>query len=316
MKTTVILCSYNHCQSLARTLESLAASILPAEVGWEVLVVDNNSNDRTREVVEGFCRQFPEHFRYLHEPRPGKSFALNSGIAQANADLVAFLDDDVTVEPTWLHNLTANLLNGEWDGAGGKIILGWPEVLPPWLATKGPYSRTPFPDFDKGCEPRQLTEPPFGTNMAFRKEVFQVHGGFRLDLGPSPNREIPCPHEDTEFGYRLMAAGKRLRYEPSAIVYHPIAPDRITKKYFLHWWFDEGRASARVFGVRAGTKWYFAGIPLYLVRSLGLWSLRWMLSMEPHARFYYKIVVWGKLGRISEHFRQRLELKSKKECNA
>ena len=68
---------------------------------------------------------------------------------------------------------------------------------------------------------------------------------FRTDLGPSPNREIPRPNEDTEFGRRLMAAGERLRYEPSAVAYHPLQKERVSKRHLLAWWFDYGRASVR-----------------------------------------------------------------------
>jgi glycosyltransferase involved in cell wall biosynthesis len=65
MKVTVILCTYNRCQSLARTLESIAASALSEADTWEVLVVDNNSSDQTREVAEDFCRRYPGRFRYI-----------------------------------------------------------------------------------------------------------------------------------------------------------------------------------------------------------------------------------------------------------
>lgn len=67
MKTTVILCTYNRCQSLARALESAAALKVPESDMWEILVVDNNSTDKTREVVESFCGQYPGRFRYLFE---------------------------------------------------------------------------------------------------------------------------------------------------------------------------------------------------------------------------------------------------------
>ena len=68
-----------------------------------------------------------------------------------------------------------------------------------------------------------LDEPPFGTNMAFRKVMFEKYGGFRLDLGPTTQGDhrqwysagIPRTSEDTEFGWRLMAAGEKLRYEAS-----------------------------------------------------------------------------------------------------
>ena len=67
-----------------------------------MLVVDNNSSDQTREVVEEFADRYPGRFRYLFEPQPGKSYALNSGIREARGTVLAFIDDDVTVEPSWL----------------------------------------------------------------------------------------------------------------------------------------------------------------------------------------------------------------------
>src|ERR1700722_3255440 len=99
MKVTVILCTYNRCQFLAKPLESVARSHVPESIHWEVLVVDNNSPDATRSVVEGFCRRDPSRFRYLFEPKQGKSYALNSGCQAANSDVLAFMDDDVEVDP-------------------------------------------------------------------------------------------------------------------------------------------------------------------------------------------------------------------------
>src|SRR5690348_15508289 len=119
---TVIVCTYNRCRDLAGALDGVAASRMPTSVTWEILVVDNNSTDQTREVVEGFDHRYPGRFRYVFEPRPGKSFALNTGIANARGEVLAFVDDDVTVEPTWLHNLTAELHDGKWAGAGGRIL--------------------------------------------------------------------------------------------------------------------------------------------------------------------------------------------------
>ena len=120
MNITVILCTYNRCATLSRALASVAASELPQVAKWEVIVVDNNSTDGTRAVVEEFCRQHPGRFRYLFESRQGLSQARNAGIREARGDILAFMDDDVTVEPTWLWNLTANLCDGEWAGAGGR----------------------------------------------------------------------------------------------------------------------------------------------------------------------------------------------------
>ena len=107
MKVTVILCTYNRCGSLVRALESVAASQLPPSVEWEVLVVDNNSTDQTREVVADFARRHAGRFRYVFEARQGQSHARNAGIQEAAGDVLAFTDDDIRVEPTWLAKLSA-----------------------------------------------------------------------------------------------------------------------------------------------------------------------------------------------------------------
>ncbi len=211
MDLTVIIVTYNRCQSLAKTLESVAASSLPRSVEWEVLVVDNDSTDQTRQVVEDFRFSYPGRFRYLSEPNPGKSFGLNAGILDSRGNILAFIDDDVTVESTWLQNLTAALLSGEWAGAGGRILLDRNFSPPRWLALDGPWNMGGMlAGFDLGDNACELHEAPYGANMAFRRRMFEKYGLFRTDLGPSPNREIPRPNEDTEFGRRLIAAEERL----------------------------------------------------------------------------------------------------------
>ena len=327
MNITVILCTYNRCQSLVKALGSVALLEMPESVAWEVLVVDNNSRDRTRDVVQDFSVRYPGRFRYLFEPQPGKSHALNRAIAEAQGDVLAFLDDDVRVEPMWLRNLTAALLKGKLAGCGGRILPEWNSAPPRWLP-KGDYYRAPVPCekarsctpkqwppdnkeryalgplalFDLGLEAGRLTEPPFGTNMAFQKAMFAKYGGFRADLGPRPRSEIRC--EDTEFGRRLLEGGEQLWYEPSAIVYHPVTQNRLRKQYFLAWWFDKARADVRAFGLSADVKLVLAGIPLRLFRGLAVWTVRWMLAVGPSRRFSNKLKVWSVAGRILECYCQ------------
>jgi glycosyltransferase involved in cell wall biosynthesis len=302
MNITVILCTYNRCESLAKALESSAALRLPESVEWEILVVDNNSIDKTRKVVEGYCCRYPGRFRYLFEPQQGKSYALNAGIREARGNVLVFTDDDVTVEPTWLQNLTASLDTGEWVGAGGRTAPERTFSPPRWLGLDTPYALGPLALFDLGAETRQLTEPPFGNNMAYRREVFKKYGDFRTELGPCPGSEIRS--EDTEFGKRLLSAGERLRYEPSAIVYHAVPADRIQKSYFLDWWFDKARAEIRESGIPSDTRWFVAGIPMYLFHRLAVWILRWMCGAGPARRFFGQRQAWWVAGTILECFRQ------------
>ena len=308
MEITVILCTYNRCQSLANSLESLASSQVPESVSWQVLVVDNNSRDQTRAVVEDYCRRYPDRFRYLFEPDQGKSHALNAGIQATTGEVLAFVDDDVTVESTWLQNLTAPLHNGECVGVGGRVLPEQNFSAPHWFSLQERYALAPLALFDLGSEAGPLTEPPFGTNMAFQRKAFEKYGTFRTDLGPQPGSEIRS--EDSEFGHRLLAAGEQLRYEPSAIVYHSVAKNRVQKPYFLAWRFGKGRAEIRQFGIPTETRWLVAGIPLYLFRRFAVWIVRWMIAIEPSRRFSNKLKVWAVAGQILECYRQSHDRKT------
>lgn len=305
MKITVILCTYNRCQKLAQALKSVVTSALPDGVEWEVLVVDNNSSDQTRQVVDDFCLQYPCRIRYLFEPRQGKSQALNSGVREAAGEILAFLDDDVTVDPRWLWNLTAPLRKGKWSGSGGRTIQAHSFKPPHWLAIDGPYSMLGpvCASFDLGDHPCELDRAPYGTNMAYRKKMFDKYGGFRTDLGPSSDKRIPRPNEDTEFGRRLLAAGERLRYEPSAVVYHPVPQNRLRKNYLLAWWFDLGRARVREWE-RGPDVW---GIPRPYLSILSAVAkravpatMRWMLTLDLQKRFSLKCYLWATFGEIKE----------------
>lgn len=315
MDITVVLCTYNRSKYLATALNSAAALVLPESVEWEILVVDNNSNDQTREVVAQFCKRAPSRFRYLFEPQPGLSCARNAGIREARGNILAFMDDDVMVEPNWLQNLTAALHNGEWAGAGGRVIPAWTCSPPRWLSPEGRHTSGPLVAFHPSPEAGQLKEPPIGTNMAFRKPMFEKYGGFRTDLGRT--RSGLMSNEDTEFGCRLLAAGERLRYEPSAVVYHPVPENRIQRKYFESWWFNKGRSTVRQFGVRPGTKYFVAGIPLYLFRRLAVWTLKWMVAVDPVRRFSNKLNAWTNAGEILECYRQSpVARKTTANCSA
>jgi len=300
MKITVILCTYNRCQTLGKALDSIAVSILPDSVEWEVLVVDNNSNDQTWKVVEDFCRRYPGRFRYLLEPQQGLSYARNAAIRQAQGDVLVFTDDDVIVEDTWLQNLTEPLRHGEWAGSGGRVRPACTFVPPRWLSLEA-YSLGPLAIFDRGPSAGELAEPPFGANMAFRRQMFEKYGTFRTDLGRCGKNLLS--NEDTEFGRRLLAAGERLRYEPSAVVYHPVPESRMQKQYFLAWWFAKGRADSRELGVRPDSKRSVAGIPLLLFRRLAVRTLRWLFAVEPSRRFSCKLTVSATLGEMLECYR-------------
>lgn len=308
MKLSVILCTYNRARTLRAALGSIAASQVPRGVDWEVLVIDNNSRDKTRELVEEYCVRFPQVFRYIFEARQGKSYALNTGLREASGDVIAFMDDDVSVDPTWLQNLTEPLQGGAYMGAGGMICAPKEVMLPPWISVTGRCSLAGvLALFDRGPVRIELTDPPYGTNMAFRREMFDKYGVFRTDLGPSAGSEIRG--EDTEFCLRLMKLGIPLIYVPDAIVHHEVPKERLRKAYFLRWYFDYGRSLIRT----GEPKPDVAGIPRPLIRILNHLLLlipkqivQWLVTLKPTERFFAKTQLWMLAGETVEIHNQWL----------
>jgi len=298
LEISVILCTFNRAPILRRALASLAKSRVVWTSDWELLIVDNNSTDHTRQVAEDFALQFAGGCRYIFEGRPGKSHALNSALRHARGQILAFVDDDVVVDEHWLQNLTAPLAAAHWAGAGGQISPERDFVPPPWLSLDGRYALAPLAIFSPATRAGELREPPFGTNMAYRAEVFEKVGGFRTDLGPQPGSEIRG--EDTEFGMRVLSAGYHIWYEPSAIVYHSLSAHRLRKDYFLSWWYDKARSDVRAGELANVSSLRVAGVPLSLLRRLGMWTLRWVTSIRPAERFSSKIRVWSLAGTIVE----------------
>jgi len=127
--------------------------------------------------------------------------------------------------------------------------------------------------------------------------MFEKYGGFRSDLGPRFGRDVQHG-EGTEFGNRLLAAGERLWYEPSAVVYHRVARDRLQEEYFLTWWFDKSRADVVAYGPPVVSKLRIGGIPVCLFRRLAVSTLRWIVAIGQSRRFSNKINVWCVAGQI------------------
>jgi glucosyl-dolichyl phosphate glucuronosyltransferase len=318
MQISVILCTYNRCQSLAIALESVAASQMPDSIDWQLLIVDNNSKDATREVAESFCRRDPTHFRYVFEAQQGKSFALNRGIREASGDVLAFIDDDITAEPDWLFELTKPLSDPQWAGTGGRVYLPKDFSPPGWMATEGNQSLLSILAlFDLGHEARPSPRPPIGNNMAFRRAVFTKYGGFRTDLGPTPGSEIR--YEDTEFGTRVMQGGERVLYVPTAVVRHAVEDRRLKKGYFLAYHFDYGRALIREKGDRGPVGMIPRSLISFSNRLLNILPRRvwwWIKESDSQKRFFNKCRVWTTAGEIAEICHRSFALQAKQLNNS
>lgn len=300
MRATVIICTFNRSNSLRNTLRSLEKLILPDDWLWELLIVDNNSCDDTREVVEDFCSESKLNIRYVFEKRQGLSNARNRGIKESKGNIIAFSDDDMEFEPNWLFQLITTFDKFDCICVAGKIIPKWPRKKPPWFIEKGPYAMAAFDGrFDLGNKAQEISIAPFGGNMAYRKTAFDQYGVFRSDLGRSGKSLMA--NEETELCRRLLEAGEKIVYSPKAIVHHFLDSMHETKSYYLTRTFNHGKSYARMRRVPDRITRHLRTLIKRILRLLSN-VIRWLFTIDTHIRFYYKLKVYRVLGELVESF--------------
>jgi len=252
LSVSVIICTCNRAAGLRATLESLGKARIPS--GWqvEIVIVDNACTDETSKVVQ--CVTLPNMtMRCLYEPKRGKSYALNLGLASVQGDYLLFTDDDVRVNADWVEQIVGPLANGEADAVVGRTELAvylqrpW---LSPWL--KGFLAA---PEVRPG-EQLEL----IGANMAFRRAVLQRVPAFDPELGPGALGLA----EETLFGLQLIEAGLKVKPAQNAVVIHHPDESRLTRRC----WLDIAQKCGRSHGYLAH-HWYH--IELRYPRLMMLW---------------------------------------------
>jgi len=236
---SVIVCTYNRAGLLSGMLQSFLEQNDLDQVPYELLVVDNNSTDATQAVCDPF-KVHPE-VRIFHEARQGLSAARNRGVKESRGEILAFLDDDVLVEPGWLAALHQCYQQTQADIVGGRCSLLFSTPPPSWL---GPAFRTNLAEVELGEDRKILTDqyPLYGANLSFRKSTLLAHGGFSEQVGRTGIRLLSG--EETFLIQNIARAKGKIVYEPKARVRHRIGPDRLTGAYFRSIAAGEGQSLA------------------------------------------------------------------------
>jgi glycosyltransferase involved in cell wall biosynthesis len=280
---------------------------VPPGLDWELIVVDNNSRDHTAQVCEEFAGRLP--MRYLQEKRQGHTLARNCGIAEARGDIIAFTDDDVEVDNSWLEELSrAAKSHPEAGFFGGKILPLWEKTPPLWMIEHSKGSLSGITMYFSMGEEVILVEKAhpvynsvfFGANMAFRKHAVEKLGPFRPDLGMRGSSL--GFHDETEYMQRLLGAGYRGMYAPGMIVHHRNPPQRITERYIFRYFSSSGACDVRLGRIRRSGKMLFgasmdlwrllaANTGLYLIRRWKPWgSATWVSPAISMAMMWGAIV--------------------------
>ncbi len=298
---SIIICTYNRCESLKETLDSLCSQEHDGLFNYEVIVVDNNSTDKTKEVVEDYTERFNGRFRYALEPNQGLSNARNKGIKEAKGEIIAFTDDDCIVDKKWLLNIYETYKKYEFDALGGRILPIYPENTPQWIKDNNDLLCGPIVFHDYGEDIKRHQNPMsemIGANMAFRSKVFQEVGLFHPDLGAGKG----TMGDETELIRRLRKRQLKIYYCGKALVFHPIENERTNLEYIAKWNISYGRFEAKnLILLSSKPLAYCFGAPRYLYREVIKNFLLLICSFYNRRSFLnYYMHFFRKIGMIKE----------------
>ena len=287
-KISIVVCTFNRCSSLAETLASLQRMRVPDHLRWNILVVDNNSTDDTRAMVERLASRAAIEITYLFEPKQGLSHARNRGILATDSEYVAFTDDDVLVDENWLKSIAETFTTHDVDCVGGKIVPHWLSQRPGWLSDR---MLNVLAVLDYGDEPFEVGQQQddrvlFGANFAFKRESLIKTGMFNIDLG---RKGQFGSGEDKEVLQKLRANNGTIIYDPRAVVLHKVPAERLNKSYFRRWHYEAGKDRAKM---TTESRFTVLGIESYLFRDFlraTLSLLRSIVGLERERAFEYEL---------------------------
>lgn len=228
---SVIIPTHNRAKRLERTLKILVEQ--KYEGKWEILVVDNASEDETEKTVKRLIDDNPSiSIKYIYEKNLGLHYARNTGGLEAIGNIIIYLDDDMDVEPDWLLSM-ANVYENDGVGcAGGKIVPDWEVDPPPWV-------RLFHPGFlgiiDLGRKNRELSWPQdiYGGNLSIRKSVFLKVKGFNPD--GFADQSLIWFRGDGETGLikKVYDCGYKVLYVANAVSNHWIPKESMVPQFFF-----------------------------------------------------------------------------------
>jgi glucosyl-dolichyl phosphate glucuronosyltransferase len=274
-EVSVVIPTYNRSELLRSAVNSVLRQ--DTRSSFEIVVVDNNSKDNTSAVVHSLMEDHPGKVRYVFESEQGNAHARNRGVKTAKSAIIAFVDDDVTVESNWLNSIMEVMESrSNLSFVGGRVLPEWSETPPSWVT---PDHWAPLALLDYG--PNELpinTESPRGlltANVAFRRSVFDEIGMFSPDL-QRVNNAIGSM-EDHEFLLRVCRGGKVGLYSPDLIARAPVDVERLTKEYHRRWHTGHGH----FYAVMRDPEWersrfHLIGVPSHLYKETATQALSWL----------------------------------------
>ncbi|MGN0227663.1 MAG: glycosyltransferase [Paludibacteraceae bacterium] len=228
---TAVICTYNRAKYIGPLLESIAANDL-SKAEYEILLVDNNCTDNTREICDTFASNHPDvNFCYVVETEQGLSAARNKGIKEAKGDIIVYIDDDALVDTWYLRIIVEYMsVHPKIDAVGGPIVPLYETEEPQWMTCYTKELLCGYLYFGD----KERTFPgdryPGGGNAAYRANVFEKVGLFNTDLGRKGDSLMGA--EEKDIFDKMSSQRMRFMYLPKMILHHIIPQKKLEKDYF------------------------------------------------------------------------------------
>lgn len=266
---TVAICTYNGAKRLPDVFEALRHQAGTEQIRWEIVVVDNNSTDDTKDLVQAYQRQWSadQPFHYLFEANQGAAFARIKAVKAAKGQFVGFLDDDNIPASNWIASAYAFGLAHPQAGAYGSQIHGAYEIEPSPDLKKVAFF---LAIIERGTHPqkydrRQGMLPP-GAGLVVRKQAWSGNVPARPFLSGRTANWLPSG-EDLEALAHIQRAGWEIWYNPAMEMHHKIPSQRMRQDSMLKLVCGAGLARHHVRMVRTPIWLRPVALPLYLVND-------------------------------------------------
>jgi glycosyltransferase involved in cell wall biosynthesis len=231
-----------------------------------MVVVDNGSTDRTREVVESFASQSWFPVKYVFEPTSGHSVALNRGCREADGEVFFFTDDDAQPTLDWMLVANEALEEKQAHWVFGPVIADWGNLKPPtWF---GPETGAFVACLDFGPKEFFANEQCHGfagVNHACHRAAIESLGLYDEQKGLRGAESVAG--NDDDLYHKALGAKMRVLYDPRMRVNHLVSPNR--RQFWKHirnaWLVGKNQARSGYLQTRSSPRLF--GIPRCLYRQ-------------------------------------------------
>lgn len=242
IELSIIIITFNRAQYLKKALNQICK--FKREIcSWELIIIDNNSSDNTKDVVESF-KELME-IRYVIEYNQGSSFTRNRGYLEAKNNWIVYLDDDEVPFDNFLERVIYVIESDKFDAWGGIDIPYFPEGRPVWLKSKYVKTRLPYKKLSILSNKNHFFS---GGAMVLKREDLIKVSGFNLNTGMIGS--LPGYGEETEVQIKLRKLGKNLGYDPELKFYHAILPYKLNLEWFFKYSFAIGRDNIETYNIK------------------------------------------------------------------